>query len=355
MSDRSNSGETFRLTFGDASGPVLLEQAFRQTRMAMCVTDPHEDDNPIVYANRAFLDLTGYEESEVLGRNCRFMQGEGTEEASVQKLRDALVSEEVCIVELLNYRKSGKPFWNALHIGPIYDEHGKLRYFFGSQWDVTNIYAARVTDQKNRAINRELNHRVKNLFAVMSSIVSLSAKKAASAEEAADKARARIAALGRAHEATIDPENSHRGASSTALVSEVVGPFREVGDRVALDGPDVRLALSVVTPLGLALHEMTTNSVKYGHLGGKAESVVVAWGEDSNGFHLDWTEEFDVEQHPSPPGIGSRIMRSLVSSLGGSFAMEADGNRYITKLRLPPSVVASDDAIAQDGVTGRVA
>lgn len=111
--------------------------AIEMTRMPMILTDPNQDDNPIVFANKAFLDLTGYEEAEVLGRNCRFLQGAQTDRNAVAELRDAVDARSAIALELLNYRRDGSPFWNAVFIGPVYDKAGDLRYFFASQLDVT--------------------------------------------------------------------------------------------------------------------------------------------------------------------------------------------------------------------------
>lgn len=111
--------------------------AIEMTRMPMLLTDPSKDDNPIVFANKAFLDLTGYEEDEVLGRNCRFLQGAQTDRNAVAELREAVRTRSSIALELLNYRRDGSPFWNAVFIGPVYDTQGKLQYFFASQLDVT--------------------------------------------------------------------------------------------------------------------------------------------------------------------------------------------------------------------------
>ncbi|MCC2980656.1 ATP-binding protein [Sphingomonas sp. IC4-52] len=111
--------------------------AIEMTRMPMILTDPHQPDNPIVFANKAFLDLTLYEEEEVLGRNCRFLQGARTDSESVAELRDAVAANQSIALEILNYKRDGTPFWNAVFIGPVYDTSGKLLYFFASQLDVT--------------------------------------------------------------------------------------------------------------------------------------------------------------------------------------------------------------------------
>ena len=115
--------------------------AVRATRMPMIVTDPSQYDNPIVFANNAFLKLTGYTRFEVLGRNCRFLQGPGTNPAAIDRIRDAVRQEVDIRVDLLNYRKDGSTFHNALYVGPVRDAAGKVVYFFASQLDVSEHYA----------------------------------------------------------------------------------------------------------------------------------------------------------------------------------------------------------------------
>ncbi len=111
--------------------------AVEMTRMPMILTDPRLPDNPIVFANKAFLDLTGYEEHEVLNRNCRFLQGPQTDRESVRALREAIADREAISLEILNYKRDGTRFWNAIFLGPVFGKDGTLLYFFASQLDVT--------------------------------------------------------------------------------------------------------------------------------------------------------------------------------------------------------------------------
>jgi len=120
----------------DERGGVFFA-ALEMTRMPMILTDPRQADNPIVFANNAFLDLTGYEASEVLGRNCRFLQGAETDPDQVTELREAVSTREAIALEILNYRRDGSAFWNAVFIGPVYGPDHELLYFFASQLDVT--------------------------------------------------------------------------------------------------------------------------------------------------------------------------------------------------------------------------
>ena len=176
--------------------------AIEMTRMPMILADPNLDDTPIVFANKAFLDLTGYEEAEILGRNCRFLQGAETDRTSVAELRAAVENKQSIAIELLNYRRDGSPFWNAVFIGPVYDTAGKLLYFFASQLDVTR---RRNTEQQNRQVQKMesigqltagLAHDFNNLLQVVNGNLELVAasqnldrirKYAAAAQSAAER------------------------------------------------------------------------------------------------------------------------------------------------------------------------
>ncbi|KMO32121.1 histidine kinase [Methylobacterium aquaticum] len=111
--------------------------AVETTRMPMIVTDPRQPDNPIIFANQAFRGMTGYAPEELVGRNCRFLQGPETDAETVAELRRAIAERKEIATEILNYRKNGSTFWNALFISPVYDTAGELVYFFGSQLDVS--------------------------------------------------------------------------------------------------------------------------------------------------------------------------------------------------------------------------
>ncbi|HEY8381857.1 MAG TPA: histidine kinase famiy protein [Microvirga sp.] len=153
--------------------------AIEMTRMPMILTDPNQPDNPVAFANRAFQDLTGYTEDEILGRNCRFLQGAQTDRETVRELREAVAAQRAVSVEILNYKRDGTPFWNACFIGPVFDQDGKLLYFFASQLDVTRrrtSEAAFRQAQKMESIGQltaGLAHDFNNLLQVVSGSVEL--------------------------------------------------------------------------------------------------------------------------------------------------------------------------------------
>ena len=136
--------------------------AVRATRMPMVITDPRQHDNPIVFVNNSFCRLTGYPREEVLGRNCRFLQGPETDPATVARIRAAVRVPEAIEIDIRNHRKDGEPFWNRLLLVPVRDAAGQLAYFFASQVDVT-LERERLAglETQNAALLAELSDRLR--------------------------------------------------------------------------------------------------------------------------------------------------------------------------------------------------
>jgi PAS domain S-box-containing protein len=130
------SGEGGPEAVSDTHSDIFFA-AVETTRMPMIVTDPHQRDNPIIFANHAFLSMTGYAPEDIVGTNCRFLQGPETDRHTVDEIRQAIRDEKEFSTEILNYRKDGSSFWNALFISPVRNHRGELVYFFGSQLDVS--------------------------------------------------------------------------------------------------------------------------------------------------------------------------------------------------------------------------
>ena len=169
-------------------------------RMPTILADATQPDHPIVFANQAFLDLTGYAREEVLGRNCRFLQGAETDQEALIRLRDALAQAQPISVDVVNYRADGSRFWNTLFIGPVFDDGGVLRYFLGNQLDVTSQKAAEEALHQKRKVEAVgrlatgLAHVLTNLLQVVSGALELMAPKFHEAGIARHGARALHAA-----------------------------------------------------------------------------------------------------------------------------------------------------------------
>jgi PAS domain S-box-containing protein len=119
--------------------------------LAMVVSNPRLPDNPIEVANAAFCNLTGYAESDIVGRNCRFLAGESTEPWVTGEIRAALRDRRPLLVDILNYKKDGTPFRNGVMITPLFDAEGGLAWFLGSQVDLGEPSADRLSGRRGRA------------------------------------------------------------------------------------------------------------------------------------------------------------------------------------------------------------
>lgn len=129
----------------------MTHRVMNEAPVGILISDASRPDNPAVYVNDQFEAMSGYEQSEVLGRNCRFLQGEATDDAHVRRLREAIDEERPVSVELRNYRKNGTEFWNRVTVAPITDGDGELTHYVGFQEDVT--------ERKNHELDLKLRNR----------------------------------------------------------------------------------------------------------------------------------------------------------------------------------------------------
>ena len=230
--------------------------AVEMTRMPMLVTDPNQEDDPIVFVNGAFLDLTGYKEEEILGRNCRFLQGPDTDRATVAEVRRALREQRAVAVDLLNYKADGEPFWNALFIGPIFDQDGKLLYFFASQMDITerrSMLESNLQAQKMEAIGQlsaGMAHDFNNLLQVINGnleLANLTAGKTPAAEPIRRAQRATMQA-GKLTQQLLSFARKQRLEHKRVSLNSLVVEFSDMLVRTLGDKVELRLELKPGLP-----------------------------------------------------------------------------------------------------------
>ncbi len=118
--------------------PFVLSQILDSCVNGITLSDPDLEDNPLVYANEAFELITGYSREEIIGRNCRFLQGNDRDQEGIEQIRQAIRDKSSVMVTLRNYRKDGTLFYNRFLIKPIVDRQGRLIYYLGIQYDITN-------------------------------------------------------------------------------------------------------------------------------------------------------------------------------------------------------------------------
>ena len=324
-------------TIWDLRGNDAIAQALRYTRLPLCFTDPNQPDNPIVFANTAFCQLTGYEMDEILGRNCRFLQGKDTTPESIEQIRDVIEQQRVSTVEVQNYRKDGTPFMNALQLGPIMDDNGHLVFYFGAQLDVTDKH--RELKASAALAKEELLHRLRNIVNVMSVTVKLTSGSESNVREAGRKINERLHALSEAHFSTF-ADSDEAGTDLSEIARSILSAYAPLGEKqFALSGDEVMLPGGLISPITLVLHELATNAVKHGALSVPDGRVKLKWSIDNSSvphhLHLTWQERQGPEVIVPERHSGSKIIGSLVSASGGTLDLDWQAEGLVAHARFP--------------------
>lgn len=149
--------------------PMSIAEMIASSPTAAVISNPRLPDNPIVACNDAFVELTGYAREEIIGRNCRFLRGTETEDDRAAILREGIWRKQPVMVEILNYKKDGTPFRNAVMVAPIFDAAGEVEYFLGSQVEIAEDQAQANDARRSGAAARveRLSRRQKEILVLM--------------------------------------------------------------------------------------------------------------------------------------------------------------------------------------------
>ena len=332
MSDDEQQRIDAEIHFPARGSSDPFASAVRTTRMPMVITDPRQDDNPIVFVNDAFERLTGYTREETLGRNCRFLQGPATRAEDVARVRAAVERQESIQVDLLNYRKDGTSFWNALLLSPVFHE-GELTYFFASQLDVTD---RKRIEEHRFLLNRELDHRVKNTLATVQTLVLQTLRDASVPQVVASNVAGRLQALSRSHD--VLTAEAWASADLGDVVRGALEPVRDqYGARLRAEGPEFRLKPRIATMLSLGMHELATNARRYGSLSNADGTVAIRWWVEGDKLALEWRESGGPPvREPANGGYGMRIVeRVLAAEFGGKARIRFEPEGVVFRLDAP--------------------
>jgi len=134
--------------------PQILSAILDECVNGVTLADPDLEDAPIIYANKAFENLTGYSQKDIIGRNCRFLQGPDREQIERYQIAEAIKNKVPIEVTLRNYRKDGQLFYNHLKITPLFDRKGQVIYYLGVQYDITyKVKAKNEIDELTAKLN----------------------------------------------------------------------------------------------------------------------------------------------------------------------------------------------------------
>jgi PAS domain S-box-containing protein len=250
--------------------------------------------------------------------------------------------ERIHHFETIRQRKDGSLIDISLTISPIRNSRGEIVGASKIARDITELKRAR---ERQRLLLREMNHRVKNLFALSGSIVGLSARSAASVHELAESIRQRLAALARAHSLTffhaVEGAAAPQPTTLQSLVHIIVAPFDDPDNpRIVLFGIDAGVSAGTVASLALLLHEFATNATKYGALSSATGKVKVTLAEADDNIVVHWTERGGprVVAPKGDEGFGGVLSRiAAANQLGGEIARDWNPQGLTIRLSIPRS------------------
>jgi PAS domain S-box-containing protein len=352
----------------------MFVEAVRVTRMPMLVTDPTLPGNPIVFVNRAFIELSGYPEEELLGQDPHFMNGAETDLASVRQYETAIEESRDVTLEILQYRKDGTPFRAMLFASPLDDGQGTVINHFLSYLDITRRYDAEAklrsltselekrvaqrtqeleeSNEELKAANdrlsrllaerqmllAEVNHRAKNSLAVAASLLAVQGRRQPDRAVRAlfEEAQDRLNAMARVHDLLSKSESVQRVDLATYVTDlcEALRPITEDDGRVgfhvsAEDG--ILVEADTAFALGIALTELITNAVKYAFPPPRAGTIFAKAQRGEPGRVEVSIKDDGIGMASFREGsLGYGLVRSLVQQIDGTIAVQSDPGLAVT-------------------------
>ena len=321
-----------------------------------------DGDRPLEYVNDAFLDQTGYDRADVLGRNCRFLQGPETDPERIAELRRAIEEREPTTVELLNYRADGTPFWNEVTVAPVPDDTGTVTHFVGFQMDVTG---RKRRERAFSVVNRVLRHNLRNdLTVVRGNARRLSERLDGERSDIAERVvrsadgLVELGKKARELEEVISEETTPRPVDVADIAASVAATLREEypDAAVRVEMPDEPTVLAT-THLEAVLRELGENALEYA---GSEVTFRSRRSEDEIAIEVidegDGLPEIEKEvlrtgtetQLSHGQGLGLRLVSMMVTDTGGELLIDPDcGAAVVVRLPTPEERRAQLTAVAE--------
>ncbi|WP_343342790.1 PAS domain-containing protein [Sphingomicrobium sp. XHP0239] len=323
---------------------TIESRSFGDLPFSICITDPNLEDNPIVYVNDNFVRVTGYSSHMAIGRNCRFLQGEDTNEADRDRLRTAITEGREVSVDIRNYRADGSPFVNRLLISPLHDDDGDLSFFLGIQLEHDGSgEQERRADELDKSL-REVQHRVKNHLQLLLGLIRMESRKTTDPKASLDILGNRVEALNLLYQ---DFAKSGTGKGQTvglgAYISRVASALNMLdGHRdivVNIEVETFEASIDAASHVGLLVSELMTNALQHAfdpdeqgrieiRLRDGGDHVLLEVDDDGHGLpdDSDW---------PKKGNLGARIVRDLVASLKGKIEVNSSSDGTVVGIRIP--------------------
>ncbi|HEX7853326.1 MAG TPA: PAS domain-containing protein [Sphingobium sp.] len=290
------------------------------------------------YFNARWYAFTGLPEGSSKGSNWRLSLHPDDHERTSMAWQESVHTGAPYEIEYRLKRFDGQYRWALTRGLPMRADNGRITRWFGT---CTDIHDHKIALEERELVSQELAHRIKNIFAVISGLIGLSARASPTVQPFADALRDRVLALGRAHDFVQpqgqDARSTMRKDSLQGLLREIFAPY-EHGDsqRIVIMGDDVQIDDRSATPLALTFHEVVTNAAKYGALSGSEGHVVLSIHADRSHIDMHWQERGGPVVQRGNAGFGSRLLElSVRRQLGGSFDQDWNPAGLDMRLRIP--------------------
>jgi PAS domain S-box-containing protein len=330
----------------------LQQRATDAAPIGVTLTDPDQDDNPIVLANDRFEELTGYTEAEVLGRNCRLLQGPDTSPRARAELRRAIDQGRPASVDIENYRKNGQKFWNKVAVAPVRNANGEITNYVGFQTDITE---RKIREQRLEVLNRVLRHNIRNKMTVIAGHAELLADERGQ-HPALETIQRSVADLESLIETVRTSEDILEAAAKNDEPIDLTEDLRILVDGISERYPRATIDLSLPTDslrvpgTGIlrAIEEGLDNAVRHNHRAEPSVAVTVErdgenWAlvdivDDGPGIPPSELEVLAEGETPLKHGnrLGIWSIHWIVTLAGGSIDIEdaGDGGTRVS-IRIP--------------------
>ena len=349
---------------------ALKTRAMDEANIGISIADATEPDDPLVYVNRGFERLTGYDAAEVIGRNSRFLQGEATSDESIRTMSEHIANQEPVSVEMVNYRNDGTPFWNQIRLSPIENDDGEVTQWLGFQTDVTE---RKRSEQLIELLNRVLRHNLRNdLNALLGYGGLLAEESHGDTVDIGTRIRrisnrlVDLSEQARTLETTARQERRPERLDPAAVIDDALDTHRD-------DYPAATVAVSIETDRALcvgaefeaALAELVDNA--FSHNPKPAPRVTITAEDDGDWLEVtvaddgSGIEEMEARviasgeesalEHGS--GLGLWLVNWIVTRYGGSFQVEprSSGQGSVATIRLPAVEEGTQLSAAERGPT----
>lgn len=327
-----------------------MKNSVDKAPIGITLSDPAQEDNPLIYVNDGFVDLTGYSREEVIGRNCRFLQGKDTNRETVATLRQKISATEPVSVTILNYRADGTPFWNRLEIAPIYKDDGSVVNYIGFQQDVTDLMERR---RQLEILDRYLRHNIRNKMNVIDGLAELIQQEGEGqiveyAETIDETSSTLLGNMEKEREITklLQADSEPSTTEVMSVLQSIVAEYtrRYPTAAVSLAGPDA-VSVHTVPELSTAVAELVRNAIVHNDSESPTVEITVEPGVESVALHVeddgpgipamevDVLTDADAETAVNHgQGLGLWLVYLIVNRSGGSiaFAERESGGSVVT-------------------------